>query len=98
MAAIGQYIYNYLSAAMSGTSLNETNTSPHEPSVADVLEVKDILRLERCLPVELIDTIIDYAEYWPHTTTTTSGQNIARGNTPKENLFIVSIRPLHLRT
>ncbi|CAD6502030.1 BgTH12-02273 [Blumeria graminis f. sp. triticale] len=37
----------------------------HRPSVADALAVKEILLAK--LPMEMVDTIIDSAEYWPHT-------------------------------
>lgn len=45
----------------------------YQPSLEDVLTVKNILftlRPECPLPLELIDSIIDLSEYWPHTTTT----------------------------
>ncbi|KAG1855966.1 hypothetical protein F4604DRAFT_1590659, partial [Suillus subluteus] len=38
----------------------------YQPSVADVLQVKRYL--QRKLPMELIDKIIDEASYWPHST------------------------------
>ncbi|CCU82869.1 unnamed protein product [Blumeria hordei] len=37
----------------------------HKPSVADAFAVREIL-LEK-LPIEMVDIIIDSAEYWPHT-------------------------------
>ena len=45
----------------------------HLPTVADVLEVKAILQRfskSSVLPLEIIDIIIDEAEYWPHTSIT----------------------------
>lgn len=39
-------------------------SSPYLPEVNDVLSVKDIFS-DR-LPLEIIDSIIDFAEYWPH--------------------------------
>lgn len=68
------------------------------PSVRDVLEVKDILFKASKMPTELIDAIIDHAEYWPHTsvnTSTYSPQQLeklqARGGiNSKEDIFIVS--------
>lgn len=38
-----------------------------EPTIEDVLKAQEILASISHLPVELIDLIIDYAEYWPHT-------------------------------
>lgn len=55
------------------SSLPSPELIPHaySPSVQDVLEVRDIL-LARALPVELVDPIIDAAEYWPHQSVDTS--------------------------
>ena len=91
MAAVGQYIYNFLSSAMSGTSLNESPASAYEPSVSDVVAVRDALhsKIKTKLPLELIDSILNLAEYWPHTTTVTSGPRTARGNSVLEDMFIV---------
>lgn len=38
------------------------------PRMADVILLRDFLR--QMMPVELIDVIIDLAEYWPHTSST----------------------------
>jgi len=40
----------------------------HAPNVADVLRVKQLIFQKSGLPLELVDAIIDYAEYWPCTT------------------------------
>ncbi|KIH93717.1 hypothetical protein SPBR_04257 [Sporothrix brasiliensis 5110] len=39
----------------------------YEPSFADVLVAKAMLQRAGHLPLELVDDIVDYAEYWPHT-------------------------------
>ncbi|KAK3940603.1 hypothetical protein QBC46DRAFT_123688 [Diplogelasinospora grovesii] len=74
---------------------------PHQPTVADVLVVKSMLSKAATLPAELINTITDLAEYWPHTTTEqcyeaqTDGPRIARGGSPElENLFVLRTEPL----
>lgn len=42
---------------------------PFEPQVLDVIVVKAMLVNGLHLPPELVDSIIDHAEYWPHTST-----------------------------
>lgn len=59
------------------------------PSVGDVLEVKSYLFKKFDLPIELIDTIIDTAEYWPHTTTATRHSTSVRAQIDRENQFLV---------
>jgi hypothetical protein len=44
---------------------------PYEPSVLDVLVVKAMLNKALRLPPELLYTIVDFAEYWPHSTAVT---------------------------
>ncbi|KAH7925690.1 hypothetical protein BV22DRAFT_1128833 [Leucogyrophana mollusca] len=53
---------------MEGTAIDG---SPHQPTIADIIQVKDIFRrIPKPLPVELIDLIIDDASYWPHSSIT----------------------------
>lgn len=40
----------------------------YEPTVLDVLVVRAMLNKTLSLPPELIDDVIDWAEYWPHST------------------------------
>lgn len=56
-------------------SLHSSNSSNMDggdsnfvPSPRDVLDVKSLLWQKR-LPIELVDSIIDFAEYWPHQAT-----------------------------
>jgi hypothetical protein len=51
------------------TAAEETLGSPYQPSIADVLVVKSMLTKGLQLPLELVESIVDQAEYWPHTTT-----------------------------
>jgi hypothetical protein len=67
----------------------DTEGSAHEPIIADVLVVKAMLTKGLSLPVEIIDTIVDLAEYWPHTTAETSSAPMAHGSSTKENVFVV---------
>lgn len=70
---------------------------PFEPSVADVLVVKAMLTKALSLPPELVDAVVDIAEYWPHTTTERPDNGdddhlVARGggSAGEENVFVVS--------
>lgn len=62
----------------------------YSPSVADVLNVKQLIFRRSGLPLELIDSIIDYAEYWPQTTMSMmqSPAQIRNGN-----IFLVRYSP-----
>ncbi|KAL2016175.1 hypothetical protein VTK56DRAFT_4093 [Thermocarpiscus australiensis] len=70
----------------------------YEPSVADVLVVKAMLNKGLSIPPEIADTIIDLAEYWPHTTTEVSfdGSPVAQGR-KEEDVFLLRTPPLGLR-
>lgn len=62
-----------------------------EPFLADVLEVKNDLCKGLRLPMEIVDTIVDFAEYWPHTTTVRrSGVKTVRTGSAEEEQLIVS--------
>lgn len=67
------------------------DVEPHEPSVLDVLVVRAMLNKACSLPPELLDTILDQAEYWPHSTTEWTGGplTIYGGRTDRENVFLV---------
>ncbi|KFY27988.1 hypothetical protein V493_03171 [Pseudogymnoascus sp. VKM F-4281 (FW-2241)] len=64
------------------------NSPPSDPTVADVLATKAIL-LSLSLPLELTDAIIDYAEYWPHTSAVLPGTTPALGD-----YFLIRTLPL----
>lgn len=72
--------------------MDETTASPYQPSIGDVFVVKDILFKKCRLPLEIIDVVIDFAEYWPHTSTIRTGGElkVAAGRPLYENQFIVS--------
>lgn len=73
------------------TAVNNSESDPYKPSVSDVLVVKAFLCASHTLPLELIDTIIDAAEYWPHTTTTRSTQVQIHGNSNDSNQLVVRL-------
>lgn len=77
------------------TSAHEPPIPPNafdHPTVADVLVVKAIL-IQTSLPLELIDAIIDYAEYWPHTSAPI--RLLSRAGEPfNPNYFLTRTLPL----
>lgn len=81
--------------------------APYYPTVPDVLKVRHILRWkiipDNSLPVEIVDLIIDEAEYWPSVeTTTTSTGTIPRGKKivvrQDQDRIILRSEPLCLET
>ena len=93
MNSIFQYLYNAIpSLGLEPSSKENTMMADHRPSIQDVLDVKAFLFEKATLPVELLDTIIDYAEYWPHTTVKTTTSTTAGAN--REDRFIVSLHIL----
>lgn len=92
MSGIFAFLKNTISTALSGTAM-DTLPSPHQPSISDVLDAKDTIFTKSGLPLEIIDVIIDFAEYWPCTTTIRTGEEISirAGRPATENQFIVSV-------
>lgn len=95
MAALGRFIMDTAKVAL--TALNRAyDPGPSSvfefPSPSDVLEVKNILLKASDLPLELVDLITDYAEYWPRTSVSTAGETVAVGGhgNPNEDIFLVS--------
>ena len=82
------------------TALNPGSSSSvfESPSPNDVLEVKNVLLKAFDLPLELVDVIIDYAEYWPRTSVSTAGETLAVGGdgNPREDVFVVSSSMLEI--
>lgn len=70
------------------------HVEPFEPGIADVLVVRAMLNGAFALPPELLNTILDLAEYWPHTTTEWSGGplSIYGGRPSREDVFLVNNR------
>lgn len=61
----------------------------HEPSVMDVVVTKMMLQQGLNLPPEVVLSVLDFAEYWPHTTVSQIGETTATASRPSENTFIV---------
>ncbi|OBT70408.1 hypothetical protein VE03_00214 [Pseudogymnoascus sp. 23342-1-I1] len=75
-----------------GTPTNSPDA--FDPAIADVFSVKAILQ-SLSLPLELADTIIDFAQYWPHTSTVLTGINPAYAQGKAlEDYFIARTLPL----
>ena len=94
MAALGRLFIDTAKVAL--TALNRVNDSGplpefESPSPKDVLEVKNVLLKAFDLPLEIIDVIIDYAEYWPSTSISKTGESVAVGGhgNPREDIFLV---------
>jgi hypothetical protein len=73
------------------------STDIDSPRLSDVIEVKNMLLKAYALPLDIVDAIVDYAEYWPHTTMSTKEPSWARA-CPRfpspgtsEDRFVISI-------
>ncbi|KAL8396350.1 hypothetical protein RB596_009958 [Gaeumannomyces avenae] len=77
-----------------------TVSAPHQPSVLDVVVAKAMMMKALTLPLELVNRIMDFAEYWPHTSAQldygAAPRAIARGNSPQEDVFLLRTVPLGL--
>jgi len=97
MAGVTGWIYSALSAVLYGSTEPEIDyvserysSERYGPSIRDVLAVKEALHSKTTLPYELIDAIVEMAEYWPHTTTSLPNLLTVRGGRhDRENIFIV---------
>jgi hypothetical protein len=92
-------LFSSLSTTLFGT-MDETpdhanmpiyDSDRYAPSVQDILAVKRILIKTGELPLELVDTIIDFAEYWVRSTTLRTDRKIQVQSGPgHENMLLVS--------
>lgn len=82
-------LFNTISTALFGNMVEISDR--YTPSIQDILEVKQILIEKGALPLEIVDTIIDFAEYWIKSTTCrTRGQVTVRAGGEFENTLLVS--------
>ena len=111
MAWIGNYILDLASRAVFGYNVdgqpeqvekfpNMNRSDGYQPSISEVFIVKEALHNKSRLPYELVDLIVDLAEYWPHTTTVTSQPLvITAGRHREEERLVVSLsnfaRPIY---
>ena len=61
-----------------------------EPSPMDVLVTKAMLTSGLKLPPEIVLSVLDFAEYWPHTSTVLDHSLIVTSGRGREDKFIVS--------
>ncbi|KAK4236019.1 hypothetical protein C8A03DRAFT_17285 [Achaetomium macrosporum] len=109
LAALLLSFYSYLfwtsrrasKESTTGSAEDDAGNSPHEPSIADVLVVKAMLNKALNLPPEIVNAIIDFAEYWPHSSTEVSfadSRVAARGGRQgDEDHFLLRSNPIGLQ-
>lgn len=68
----------------------------YEPSALDVVVVKAMLTNGLRLPAEIVLSVLDHAEYWPHTTTTLDHSFTVPSGPGREDQFILRSKPLGL--
>ncbi|KAL6872489.1 hypothetical protein HDV57DRAFT_505317 [Trichoderma longibrachiatum] len=74
-----------------------SSDSPYEPSLVDIALVKAMLIRAKQLPPDLVDAVLDMAEYWAHSTTRLDERiGILGGNEERENRFLLRSYPLGL--
>lgn len=105
MAWIGNYVYETLLGAPKqerpgqdteddGENFEVYGPERYRPSVDEVIAVKEALHKKSTLPFELVDSIVDMAEYWPHTTTINSQLTTIRAGRNHEDLLMLRSYPL----
>jgi hypothetical protein len=73
-------------------SSSESGDRPYEPSLVDIALVKAMLIRAKKLPPDLVDAVLDMAEYWAHSTTRLDERiGILGGNEERENRFLARI-------
>lgn len=78
------------SSSSSSSLLPEDAPGSFEPSAMDVTVAKIMLQQGLRLPPEVVLSVLDFAEYWPHTTAFMDrGVTVVSGR-ERENRFIVS--------
>lgn len=72
------------------TGSSDSRKAEYEPSALDVVVVKIMLTKGCNLPHEIVLSLLDLAEYWPHTTTTLDHSLSVSSGAGRENQFVVS--------
>lgn len=78
------------SQSPSAPDIADEVTPSREPSAMDVVVVKMMLQQGLRLPPEVVLSILDFAEYWPHTTAVMDRPLAVPSGRQRENRFIVS--------
>lgn len=87
--------------AASDTDMGTSNSRPeYLPSALDVLVTKAMLAKGLHLPLEVVDLVVDFAEYWPHTTTRVERPSRPNrfGTRPDVDDFLLRTPPLGFLT
>ncbi|KAI3398091.1 hypothetical protein diail_9844 [Diaporthe ilicicola] len=73
-----------------------SRTEGYEPSAIDVVVAKAMLTKGLGLPPEIVLSVLDHAEYWPHTSTTLDHTLTVPSGQGRENQFVLRSKPLGL--
>lgn len=88
-SAPGDNSGSHNSASGSNTDSSQPGNG-YEPSALDVVVVKSMLTRGLGLPHEIVLSLLDHAEYWPHTTTTLDHSLTVSSGQGREDQFVVS--------
>lgn len=75
-----------------GSDASDDPSHVHEPSAMDVVVTKMMLQQGLRLPPEVVLSVLDFAEYWPHSTAVMDRSLTVTSGGESENAFIVSLR------
>lgn len=89
-SASGSNSSSHNSASDPNTGSTDSGRAGYEPSALDVVVVKIMLTKGCKLPHEIVLSLLDHAEYWPHTTTTLDHSLSVSSGAGRENQFVVS--------
>lgn len=85
-----------MSRSTSSSHLSEKAPEPFEPSTMDVVVTKMMLQQGLRLPPEVVLSVLDFAEYWPHSTALMDRAVTVISGRERENRFTVSPGTHHL--
>lgn len=76
----------------------DRTANPYQPTAMEVIFVRAMLERALQLPPEIINSVIDHAEYWPHASTLIDYSSwpqtervVHAGDPNSENVFLVSL-------
>lgn len=95
-SAPGSNSSSHNSASDPNAGPSDSRKAEYEPSALDVVVVKIMLTKGCKLPHEIVLSLLDHAEYWPHTTTTLDHSLSVSSGAGRENQFVLRSRPLGL--
>jgi hypothetical protein len=76
--------------------MSSSTTEAFEPTILDVLVVKAMLNRAFALPVELTNSVLDMAEYWPHSSTVELVRRTMYGSRNEDELLVRRFQSLVL--